>query len=177
MTQSLLPQSLLPHYPLIAAPSHTPPSHLYFWLTVDGSLTALLEAKAGQPLQVVRSFEGYRPLTLSQKKQLGYTGNKLNRPMMAWVREVKLYGNSDKPWVRAQSIFPVPSLQGNAKRLQQLKGTPIGYVLFKRQTTLPNRRRIFATNIGWQRQTLYDWHGRRFIISETFLPEFEKTLI
>ena len=167
-----MPLSLLTHCPILKTQSHLPPSDLYFWLTVDGSLTALLEAKAGQPLQVKRIFEGYRPLTLSQKKQLGYTGNKLNRPMMAWVREVELYGNSDKAWVTAQSIFPVPSLQGNAKRLQQLKGTPIGYVLFKRQATLPNRRSICATDVGWQRQTLYDWYGRRFIISETFLAEF-----
>ena len=154
-----------------------PPSYLHQWLTADGSLNALLEQKAGKPLQVKRTFEGYRPLTLSQKKQLGYIGNQLNRPMMAWVREVELYGNSDKPWVIAQSIFPLPSLQGNAKRLQQLKGTPIGYVLFKRQATLPNQRSIRATNMGWQRQTLYNWHGRHFIISETFLAEFEKTLI
>ena len=111
------------------------------------------------------------------KKQLGYTGSKLNRPLMAWVREVELYGNSDKPWVTAQSLFPLTSLQGNAKRLQQLKNTPIGYVLFKRQATLPSTRRIHATAAGWQRQTLYDWHGRRFIISETFLAEFEKQLI
>lgn len=147
------------------------------WLTSDGSLTSLLEIKAGQPLQVKRTFEGYRPLTLAQKKQLGYVGTKLSRPMMAWVREVELYGNSDEAWLIAQSLFPLPCLQGNAKRLQQLKGTPIGYVLFKRTPTLPHQRWITPTDKGWQRQTRYDWYGRGFMISETFLPAFEKTLI
>lgn len=142
------------------------------WLTSDGSLTALLEAKSGQPLKVERTFEGYRLLTIEQKKQLGYGGRQLSRPMLAWVREVLLYGNSASPWVEAQSVFPLPSLKGEAKRLQHLQGTPIGYVLFKRQKTLPNQRVIEPTEQGWRRSTVYDWYGRSLIISETFLPEF-----
>lgn len=149
-----------------------PPPALLPWLHVNGSLTAVLEAKAGQPLRVERVFEGYRRLTLVQKKQLGVQGAMLNRPMLAWVREVQLYGNDEQPWVKAQSIFPLPSLTGRARRLQQLKGTPIGYVLFKRKRTLPNQRVIQYTSEGWQRQTHYDWYGRKFMISEIFLPEF-----
>nr|WP_242678637.1 chorismate lyase [Psychrobacter pygoscelis] len=148
------------------------PAALRYWLLCGGSLTALLESKAGQPLRVERSFEGYRPLTLLQKRQLGYRGSKLNRPMQAWVREVLLYGDNEAPWIAAQSLFPVPSLRGEARRLQQLKGTPIGYVLFKRQRTLPNQRWIRMTSEGWQRQTRYDWHKRPILISETFLPAF-----
>ena len=75
----------------------------------------------------------------------------LNRPMLAWVREVNLYGDDELPWVAAQSIFPLSSLKGRARRLQQLKGTPIGYVLFKRRRTLPNQRSICHTAEGWQR--------------------------
>lgn len=142
------------------------------WLTSDGSLTALLEAKAGQPLKVEPTFEGYRALTLAQKKQIGYQGAQLNRPVMAWVRESLLYGNSEKPWVAAQSIFPLTSLKGEAKRLQYLQGTPIGYVLFKRQTTLPNSRVIECTDLGWRRSTLYNWYNRELLISETFLVDF-----
>ncbi len=149
-----------------------PPPELLPWLHTDGSLTAMLELKARQPLRVVRSFEGYRPLTLGQKQQLGLKGTALNRPMLAWVREAQLYGNDDLPWVSAQSIFPLCSLQGRARRLQQLKGTPIGYVLFKRCRTLPNQRFIRHTFDGWQRQTRYDWYGRTLLISETFLPRF-----
>ena len=150
----------------------SPPSELLDFLNTEGSLTAMLEVKAGQPLRVERSFEGYRLLSLAQKKQLGMQGTALNRPMLAWVREAQLYGNDVKPWVQAQSIFPLASLKGRARRLQQLKSTPIGYVLFKRSRTLPNQRSIKQTADGWQRQTLYDWYGRKILISETFLAAF-----
>jgi chorismate--pyruvate lyase len=150
----------------------SPPSELLDFLNTEGSLTAMLEVKAGQPLRVERSFEGYRLLSLAQKKQLGIKGAALSRPLLAWVREAQLYGNNEQPWVQAQSIFPLPSLKGRARRLQQLKSTPIGYVLFKRSRTLPNQRSIEQTADGWQRQTLYDWYGRKILISETFLAAF-----
>ena len=150
----------------------SPPSELLDFLNTEGSLTAMLELKAGQPLRVERSFEGYRLLSLAQKKQLGMQGAALNRPMLAWVREAQLYGNDALPWVQAQSTFPLAILKGQARRLQQLKSTPIGYVLFKRSRTLPNQRFIQQTADGWQRQTLYDWYGRNILISETFLAAF-----
>ena len=150
----------------------SPPSELLEFLNTEGSLTAMLEVKAGQPLRVERSFEGYRLLSLAQKKQLGLQGATLSRPLLAWVRESQLYGDNEQPWVQAQSIFPLASLKGRARRLQQLKGTPIGYVLFKRRRTLPNQRFIEQTADGWQRQTLYDWYGRKILISETFLAAF-----
>ena len=164
----------MPSHFFNAHPSSTisPPAALSSWLNVEGSLTAMFEAKSGQPLRVERCFEGYRRLSLAQKKQLGISVKQYNRPLLAWVREVELYGDSDQPWVWAQSIFPLPSLQGSAKRLQQLKGTPIGYVLFKRRQTLPNQRFITHTEHGWQRQTRYNWYGRKLLISEIFLPEF-----
>lgn len=148
------------------------PVTLMPFLTTNGSLTALLEQQAGRPITVERSFEGYLALSLEQKKQLGVAGAQLNRPMLAWVRSTYLYGTDQKPWVAAQSIFPITSLKGTAKRLQQLKGMPIGYVLFKRSRTLPNERTIYLSKLGWQRQTRYDWFGRKFLISETFLPAF-----
>ena len=150
----------------------SPPSELLDFLNTEGSLTAMLEVKAGQPLRVKRNFEGYRLLSLAQKKQLGVKGAALSRPLLAWVREAQLYGNNEQPWVQAQSIFPLASLKGRARRLQQLKSTPIGYVLFKRRRTLPNQRSIEKTAEGWQRQTLYDWYGRKILISETFLAAF-----
>ncbi|MGE6794612.1 chorismate--pyruvate lyase family protein [Psychrobacter okhotskensis] len=160
---------------LFASPAtFTPSSELVSWLNAEGSLTAMLEQRAGQPLRVERSFEGFRALTLQQKRQLGLQGSALNRPLLAWIREVQLYGNDEQPWVAAQSIFPLSSLKGNARRLQQLKGTPIGYVLFKRSRTLPNQRFIQHTGAGWQRQTRYDWYGRTLLISETFLASFLK---
>ena len=150
----------------------SPPSELLDFLNTEGSLTAMLEVKAGQPLRVKRNFEGYRLLSLAQKKQLGVKGAALSRPLLAWVREAQLYGNDERPWVQAQSIFPLVSLKGRARRLQQLKSTPIGYVLFKRSRTLPNQRSIEKTAEGWQRQTLYDWYGRKILISETISSVF-----
>ena len=150
----------------------SPPTELLSWLNTEGSLTALLEVKAGQPLRVERSFEGYCLLSLAQNRLLGMKGTALSRPLLAWVREAQLYGNDEQPWVQAQSLFPLSSLQGSARRLQQLKSTPIGYVLFKRRRTLPNQRSIEQTSDGWQRQTLYDWYGRKLLISETFLAAF-----
>lgn len=149
-----------------------PSTELLSFLNTEGSLTVMLEAKAGQPLRVERSFEGYRLLTLAQKKQLGIRGSGLSRPLLAWVREAQLFGNNEQPWVQAQSIFPLTSLKGDARRLQQLKSTPIGYVLFKRSRTLPNQRLIKQTPDGWQRQTIYHWYGRKILISETFLAAF-----
>ncbi|HCI30379.1 MAG TPA: chorismate--pyruvate lyase, partial [Psychrobacter sp.] len=55
-----------------------PPIELVSWLNAEGSLTAMLEEKAGQPLRVERTFEGYRLLTLQQKRQLGLQGSALN---------------------------------------------------------------------------------------------------
>lgn len=142
------------------------------WLTATGSLTAKLEKKAQQPLRIQRIYEGYVALSLVEKRYFGYQGHLLNRPIKAWVREVYLYGNDDKPWVKARSIFPLMSLQGNAKRLKHLYHTPIGYVLFKKNHTLPHQREIEKMPEGWQRRTLYDWYGRKILISEIFLPHF-----
>lgn len=153
-----------------------PSQALSEWLTSTGSLTAMLEKKAGQPLKVERIFEGWRPLTLAQKRQLGITRRQLNRPMIAWVREVFLYGDDKQPWLSALSVFPLSSLKSDAKRLKHLKNTPIGYVLFKRQQSLPNQRHIIHTNQGWQRQTLYCWKGRNILIAEVFLSSFVASL-
>ena len=162
----------MPSNSLASPTTLIPPSELVAWLNAEGSLTAMLEERAGQPLRVERSFEGFRPLSLQQKRQLGLRGSALNRPLLAWIREAQLYGDDEQPWVEAQSIFPLSTLKGNARRLQQLKGTPIGYVLFKRRRTLPNERFISHSAEGWQRQTRYDWYGRTLMISETFLPAF-----
>lgn len=45
-----------------------PPSKITPWLYANGSMTSMLEAKAGQPLRVQRDFEGYRLLSLAQKR-------------------------------------------------------------------------------------------------------------
>lgn len=106
---------------------HLPPKLADFVFT-QGSLTARLEAHSKKPLKVEIIYQGYQPLTFAQKSQLGLPPN---RPQMAWVRSVKLYGDTDA-WVLAKSIFPLSSLTGSLARLKALGATPIGYVLFKK---------------------------------------------
>jgi len=151
----------------------SPPDYLLPWLHTDGSLTAMIEALSGQPLRVERRFEGYCALTFAEKQQLCPQGT-WHQSQLAWVRETYLYGDADTPWVAAKSIFPLNSLQGEARRLQHLKGVPIGYVLFKNNRALPNQRCLCLSASGWQRQTCYDWYGRKLLISETFLDAFMK---
>ncbi|OOR89389.1 hypothetical protein B0181_06825 [Moraxella caviae] len=145
------------------------------YLHSTGSLTALLEAKAGKALTVQVLYEGFRPLTRPEKQSLGLV---LHRPALGKVRTVALYGNDAEPWVRATSIFPLAHLTGSAKRLQHLKTTPIGYVLFKRRRTLPHTRTVRFDNDlnAWGRHTVYDWYGKKLLISEWFLPEFAARL-
>lgn len=147
----------------------TPPPHLHPFLHNKGSLTALLEQKAGQALQVEILSEGWQILDFKSKKTLNLP---IHRPALAWVREVLLFGNDKGAWVRARSIFPLPSLTGNAKRLRHLHGTPIGYVLFKKSRTLPHTRHIFNDDGQWGRSSVYDWQGRKILIQEIFLADF-----
>lgn len=149
------------------------PATLLPFLTTQGSLTTLLERHARQPLRVVQLGERYQIMDLPTKQQLGLPP----RPALAWVREVALYGNDDTAWVHAKSIFPLPYLTAEAKRLRHLKRTPIGYVMFKKNQCLPHKRTIFCQMHNgqkrWGRQTVYDWRGRQFLIEEIFLTNFE----
>lgn len=144
------------------------------YLTATGSLTARLEQLSGQKLVVEPIFEGRQTLTLAEKKQLDLP---LNRPQSAWVREVRLHGTKDSgAWVSARSVFPFASLTGNAKQLANLGTTPIGYVIFGRNGAKLAKRWITLTQDGWQRTSLYDWEGRKLLISEIFLGAFESVL-
>lgn len=150
-----------------------PPPALLPFLTTEQSLTQLLEALAGVPLTVVVAGERYRPLKLAEKQHLGLPADK---PMLAWERQTLLFGCGDKPWVRAQSLFPVHILHGQQKRLRHLKHTPIGYVLFKKNRQLPLSRQQYFNGEHFGRQTVYQWQGKNLLVQETFLLEFERFL-
>lgn len=149
----------------------TPPATLTPYLYSHGSLTALLEQRAGQAVRVSVVREGHQLIDFSTKKLLGLP---IHRPTIAWVREVQLFGNDDKAWVCAKSVFALTSLVGNAKRLRHLKSTPIGYVMFKNKRHLPHTRTYFFDNQRkhWGRNTVYDWHGRAVLVQEIFLTDF-----
>lgn len=141
----------------------SPPNLLH----THGSLTALLEKKAGRPVRVQILHECHQLIDFKTKKLLRLPAH---RPAVAWVREVELFGDDDVAWVRAKSVFPLTSLVGNAKRLRHLKRTPIGYVLFKKNRTLPYTRTYFFDE-HWGRNTVYDWHGRCVLVQEIFLSD------
>ena len=158
--------------PLIIFSTHRkniPPSLLPY-LMATGSLTAKFEKLSGQKLVVKPISEGRQTLTLAEKKQLNLP---LTRPPSAWVREVYLKGwATGEAWVLARSVFPFASLAGNAKQLANLGATPIGYVMYGRHGAVLVKRWLDLTGDVWMRTSLYDWQGRRLLVSETFLPSF-----
>lgn len=150
------------------------PPLLMTWLTSSGSLTAKLEALSNHKLIVQPTFEGRQTLSLTEKRQLQLP---LGVSQSAWVRETLLFGKPNQDaWVMARSIFPYSSLVGNARKLTNLGKTPIGYILFGRNGAVMKNRWITLTPQGWQRTTLYQWQGKNFLISETFLAAFEAAL-
>lgn len=156
----------------------TPPAPLLPFLHAKGSLTARLEAAANRPLTVKITHERHRALNFTEKKRLGLP---VGRQILAWERQVLLFGagdkvSNDRAWVQAVSLFPLPSLQGGAKRLRHLKNTPIGYVLFKKNKRLPHTRHFYCQQGQFGRQTVYTWQGHQLLIQELFLPEFERFL-
>ncbi|UNU73539.1 chorismate lyase [Moraxella nasovis] len=142
--------------------------NLLQYLTADGSLTALLERQSRKPLCVQVISQIIRPLTFDEKKLLNLP---VHRPSLGKVRKVLLSASGDIPKVNATSIFPLTSLTGSAKRLKHLKTTPVGYVLFKKNQTLPFTRSYFYDhhNQSWGRNTVYDWQGRKILIQEVFI--------
>ena len=167
---TIIPNLLLKdtHCPYLSTEMRTSP--LLPWLTAAGSLTAKIEALTARKLQVVPQFEGRKTLSLLEKRQLSLLPATVQS---AWVREAWLYGFAEQDaWIAARSVFPFQSLIGNARQLANLGTTPIGYILFARNGAKLTRRWLQHTPSGWQRTSLYDWQGRKFLISETFLPSF-----
>lgn len=166
------------HFYFLSSAVHpmTPPDALLPYLNAKGSLTALLEAKAKRPLGVKIIREGYSPLNHHQKTHLNLP---LHRPALAWVREVLLFGKDGDDadaWVHAKSVFPISSLLGDAKRLRHLKRTPIGYVMFNKNPSLPHKRYFICEAGLCGRVTVYDWHTRPILIQEVFLDAFVQSL-
>lgn len=144
----------------------TPSPQLHALLTHKGSLTALLESFACQALSVQVLSQKCRPLTFAEKKQLGLA---VSRPMLAWERQVLLFGDDKDAWVQANSIFPLSTLTKQGKRFKHLKNTPIGYLLFKKQDTKTGQRTIFYDDQCFGRSTVYEYQGSPLLIQEIFL--------
>ena len=144
------------------------PTGLKQWLIADGSLTQQLIKLSNGQFHVIPMNEHYQRLSQID-------ANWLNMPAqhIAWVRESDLYGSDVTPWVKAKSIFPILSLNKQARIFKHIGRQPIGHLLFKRTTPLCQRR-ILKLDEGWTRQSCYTWHGCQFIVQETFLKTFEQ---
>ena len=151
-----------------AKPKLKIPVALQHWLYASGSLTQQLTELGQGQFHVEPIAEQFQRLNFADAKWL-------NMPFQhtAWVRESYLYGSEDQPWVKAKSIFPILSLQKQARIFQHIGKKPIGWYLFQRTQPKCERRVIFLDE-GWTRQSCYTWHGCKFIVQETFLANFER---
>ncbi|SDC06169.1 chorismate--pyruvate lyase family protein [Acinetobacter boissieri] len=155
---------------ILASDPNQIPDVLHAWLYAEGSLTVQLRQLSNGKFSVVPTKEKFeRP-----KRQYNQW---LNTPLhhTAWVREVLLYGAEQIPWVKATSIFPILSIQKQARIFKSLGCKPIGWFLFQRTQPIC-KRRILKLDEGWTRQSCYTWHGCQFIVQETFLASFEQYL-
>lgn len=144
------------------------PAVLKKWLYASGSLTQQLTDLGQGQFHVERIKEHYLRMTLTDSQWM-----KMPPQHVAWVRETHLYGSEQQAWVKAKSIFPILSLQKQARLFQHIGNKPIGWFLFHRTSPACERRVIYLEE-GWTRQSCYTWHGCKFIVQETFLPAFEQ---
>jgi chorismate--pyruvate lyase len=136
------------------------------WLAAQGSLTQQLTQLAGGQFRVQRIIEHYQVLQRQNAMWL-----KMPLGQLAWVRESYLFGCEQHPWVKAKSFFPMLSLRKKARIFMHIGDKPIGHWLFQRTQPRCERRIIYLSE-GWSRQSCYTWHGCKFIVQETFLPQF-----
>lgn len=140
------------------------------WLEMKGSLTKHLTALAGGRFRVEICQHGWGKITGIEAEVLG-----VPRHTMAWIREVKLYGDTEQAWVKARSIIPISSLNKKARIFRYLGKRPMGKILFFRHEPACQRW-IYSTALGWARMNLYHWYGCPLLVEEVFLAEFERVL-
>lgn len=146
------------------------PDNLRHWLLSSGSLTQQLTQFAHGQFHVEPFKQQYQRIFLHESQLLG-----IHPTARAWVREVYLYGDQPKPWVKARSIIPVSTLNGKGRQLKYLGSRSLGSVLFGRYTPQCERQ-IARLPEGWARRSLYVWHGQPLIVQEVFLTEFSQVL-
>lgn len=146
--------------------SHFLPDDLKPWLLSQGSLTQQLTRFAHGEFHVQPFSEGF---TAIERHESHFLHTPIGE--FAWVREAYLYGNEDRPWVKARSIVPIQTLKGQGLRLRYLGNRSLGSLLFQR-TTPECIRQIAKLPEGWARRSLYIWHNQPLIVQEVFLDNF-----
>lgn len=160
------------------------PAKLRPWLTNPGSLTARLSAFGRQPIRVRILRQGWGRPYLSEARALGLAPDKI-----CLVREVVLHGPRQEPWVFARSLFPAPSLTGRLRHLRHLDTRPLGGYLFRHaQLGRSALQLAHLPAVGlipdhlqegrpvWGRRSVFTLYGKKLLVSEIFLPAFERAL-
>ena len=144
------------------------------WLGDTGSLTQALRAIADGTFKV-------SVLSEQIKVPFWHEQRKLHRSLhlAALVREVEL-SIHETPVVFARSIIPLNLVSAGQGGLKNLGGTPLGHLLFKDGKMRVSKREFLnlqiKQNTVYARRTPYDYLDSRILVSEFFLPEFNKYL-
>ena len=142
------------------------------WTTDRGSLTAAL---------IKLSDDHFQVRVLQERIAVPYfhEQRKLHRPLhhAAMIREVELEIHGEAV-VYARSIVPLPLVTNGRNGLANLGRTPLGHLLFKDGRIRVSKRELTLLNKdGYAiaaRRTPYDYQGHTILVSEFFLPSFNK---
>jgi chorismate--pyruvate lyase len=158
------------------------PQSLLPWLLAEGSLTRLLIKASAGDFRVQRIAQGWGRPTLSEARLLG-----LPPGQRALIREVVLWGRGE-PWVYGRSILPASTLSGDLRRLRRLQNSSLGALLFSypQLRRAPFQLALVAGNTLpgpahgeeplWGRRSRFELQQRTLIVSEVFLPAFQRRL-
>ncbi|MFT5574350.1 MAG: chorismate--pyruvate lyase [Cryomorphaceae bacterium] len=153
---------------------HLLPEALVPWLGGTGSLTQALRVIADGTFKV-------SVLSEQIKVPFWHEQRKLQRSLhlAALIREVEL-SIHERPVVFARSIIPLNLVSAGRGGLKNLGGTPLGHLLFKDGNMRVSKREFLRLQINQKtihaRRTPYDYLDSRILVSEFFLPEFNKYL-
>lgn len=158
------------------------PAIIRGWLLDRGSLTRrLMELTKGEFRVEVLTQKIASP-TLSEARKL-----KIPLRQKAFIRQVILHG-CDVPLVYARSVIPVKTLTG---QLKNLNTKPLGALLFKDAAMQRGSIEVGFTKANgyfqqelsnnstvsvWGRRSLFYLDRKPLLVSELFMPEFNKTI-
>ena len=136
------------------------------WLLDPGSLTLRLKHQSAGRFRVVVLEEGWVRRQLPALLQC-FPPSVVRERM--WSRRVLLQCG-DTPWVAAHSLIPASSMEGELKRLRNLRTRPLGEFLFRHPQLRRGQLELTQTDDGWGRRSLFHLYGKPLLVAEFFLP-------
>lgn len=141
----------------------TPTQHA--WLTDTDSLTLKLQTYYSSDLNFTVDFADWSIGTTIEHTLLG-----IRNTDRIWLREI-VWSVAGKAWIRGRSIVPEHTLDGP---LKTLGNRSLGTLLFGTTTCQrsPLTYAIHPTDNAITRRSLFYYHSRPLLITETFTPDF-----